>query len=106
MKTSQNLANSERLRGQQIIDISASGNAPKTDFRQDDRIERIETVQAGLGSGDWEVYVQLLEPPFEGEEVSIYLVSCDYDRVGHFSNGCVDRRLLELFSRASKQEPE
>ncbi len=71
-----------------------------------DRIERIETVQAGLGSGDWEVYVQLLEPPFEGEEVSIYLVSCDYDRVGHFSNGCVDRRLLELFSRASKQEPE
>ena len=34
------------------------------------------------------------------------MVSCDYDRVGHFSNGCVDSRLLELVSRASKQEPE
>jgi hypothetical protein len=70
------------------------------------RVSRIETVQTGLGSSDWEVYARLLQPPLEGEEVSIYLVSGDYDRVGHGSNGCVDSRLLELVSRASKQEPE
>ncbi len=70
------------------------------------RVSRIETVQAGLGSSDWEVYAQLLQPPFEGEEVSIYLVSGDYDRVGHFSNGCVDSRLLKLVGRASKQDPQ
>jgi hypothetical protein len=67
------------------------------------RVSRIGTVYYGRGESDWEVYAQPLQPPFQGTEVSLYLVSGDYDRVGHRSNGCADSEFLELVSRASKE---
>jgi hypothetical protein len=69
------------------------------------RVSRIRPHYYGRGYSDWEVYAQLLQPRFEGREISLYVVSGDYDRVGHYSNGCADSQLLELVSHA-KSEPE
>jgi len=70
------------------------------------RVSRIEEHYFGIGESDWMVYARLLQPPFESEEVSLYLVSSDWDRNHYFSNGNVDSRLLNLISRQTpKQEP-
>ena len=68
------------------------------------RVSRIGATYYGLGESDWKVFANLLQPPFEGREVSLYLVSGDYDRVGHLSSGCIDRKLLELISTSTEPE--